>query len=512
MVNKSWRFVALAFASGFIGLGQEIAWVRIFSFMAKSVPQAFSFVLLFYVIGIAIGARLAMRLVDRGNPDRQVALLLAGSGTLICAAPFLLSQFAHNSSVAWVFAILIFVPALLKGAIFPLVHHYFSTLGERLGRTLSLVYFCNVIGSALGPLLVGFVLLDMFSAYVVLYILGLFELLLACIFLFRAARVPATVFALVLVPLLFGTYRAAEGAMFKSIADEYSDGKITNLIENRYGVIHTEHRHRLGVDRVYGGNVYDGMFNANITKEFNGIDRVYLLAGLQTNAEKIVVIGLSSASWLKVIEAFPAAKSIDVIEINPGYVELAKRYSGFSNYLSDPRVRVHFTDGRKWLTREVAAGNRFDLVVMNTTWHWRSYSANLLSVDFMKVLMASLNDDGLAAFNATGSIDSFYTASQVFPHSWLYSNFVYGSPRDLRSTMTKAVATERICAVDFSRIGTAGCEDEQVAQAVEKMLTVRRMRTWEEYEALRTLPRAPELITDNNMLPEYKYGRSVFDF
>lgn len=507
VVSRPWRFVWVAFITGLIGLGQEIAWVRIFSFMTKSVPQAFSFVLFFYVVGIAIGARFSRKLIEAESPDRQIAWLLVVSGALICFAPALLSSVAGSSfAIGWT-ALLIFLPASLKGAIFPIVHHYFSSLGKRLGATLSLVYFCNVLGSALGPLLVGFVLLDIFSAYVVLYLLGVLELLVAIVFLYKISRFRGAISAAILSLLIAVSYFPAEKAMVKAIGAEYYEGKLTNVIENRYGVIHTIFRADLSADRVYGGNVYDGAINADITHNVNGIERVYLLSVLQQRAERVAVIGLSSASWLKVIQAFPSAKSIDVIEINPGYVELAKRYDGFSDYLHDPRVHLHFIDGRKWLAEEVKQGNRFDLIVMNNTWHWRSHSTNLLSKEFMQIVEKSLSDDGLATFNTTGSMDVFYTASRGFQHAWLYRNFVYVAKRDLRADLS--IGLERFCALRFSQIGLVGCEDAKVLAAAHNMLSV-PMQTWAEYSKV-ALDRPPELITDNNMLSEYRYGRSVFD-
>ena len=46
----------LSMSVGFLSLSQEILWVRYVGFAHHSVPQAFSFVLAMYLLGIAAGA------------------------------------------------------------------------------------------------------------------------------------------------------------------------------------------------------------------------------------------------------------------------------------------------------------------------------------------------------------------------------------------------------------------------------------------------------------------------
>ena len=49
--------------------------------------------------------------------------------------------------------------------------------------------------------------------------------------------------------------------------------------------------------------------------------------------------------------------------------------------LADPRVKLTIADGRKFL--RAVPKSTYDLVVMNTTFHWRSYTSLLLSREFL---------------------------------------------------------------------------------------------------------------------------------
>ena len=49
--------------------------------------------------------------------------------------------------------------------------------------------------------------------------------------------------------------------------------------------------------------------------------------------------------------------------------------------LHDPKVDIVIDDGRRWLNPP--PDERFDVIVMNTTWHWRAHITDLLSTEFM---------------------------------------------------------------------------------------------------------------------------------
>ena len=67
---------------------------------------------------------------------------------------------------------------------------------------------------------------------------------------------------------------------------------------------------------------------------------------------------------------------MDIVEINPGYLQLIADYPMVSSLLRNPKVRIYVDDGRRWLVAHPDA--RYDLVLMNTSFHWRDHSTNLV--------------------------------------------------------------------------------------------------------------------------------------
>lgn len=362
------------------------------------------------------------------------------------------------------------------------------------------------MGSAFGPILVGFFLLDNVSMYYALTLMGLIEVLLGILFFPLSWRLKSA-FALALVVGLLPLLEKSKGMLEVLINLQHSPiAKVTNVIENRHGVIYTVHDDLHDVDLVYGGNVYDGAFSVDLVSNVNGISRAYLLAGLHPKPKKVLFIGLSSGSWLKVVSSFPDVDLIDVVEINPGYKDLLTRYPGGRRLLSDERINIFYTDGRKWLEGALSKGEKYDLIVMNNTWHWRAYSTNLLSYEFMSMLRSSISPGGVVTFNTTGSLDVLYTASQIFSGAYWHRGFIYASDHNLNNTYARI--SSRLCELNFKVLEGQGCQNESFRLAVDKLKNFKFLSR-EEVPKYQLLGRQPELIRDDNMIVEYKYGRGL---
>ena len=266
-------------------------------------------------------------------------------------------------------------------------------------------------------------------------------------------------------------------------------------LENRYGIVHWLDGGEAG-DIVYGGNAYDGRINTDYMVDSNLISRVYLLAAVQPRPKRVLVLGMSGGSWTRVLAQFPGVEKIDVLEINPGYVDLIRRYDAVRPILSDPRIVLHVDDGRRWLKRHPA--EQYDLLVMNTTFHFRAYVTLLLSDDFLRVARSHLRPGGVIAFNSTDAPDVYKTAAGVFRHVYKLHNFVVAG--DTLALPDEDEAVRRLGAL----VDTA-----QPAVAAKVREDFRRFERYDEAMFARRAGRRLDTITDQNMLTEFRYGDSL---
>jgi spermidine synthase len=198
---------------------------------------------------------------------------------------------------------------------------------------------------------------------------------------------------------------------------EYDPAKpFLQVVETKSGVIF------VGQDgTVYGGGAYDGVVNTRLDEnDKNGILRAYVLGGFHPAPREVLMVGLASGSWAQVVANLPGVERMTIIEINPGYLEVIARHPEVRSLLANPKVSIVFDDGRRWMQ---AHDDRFDVVVMNTTLHWRGHATNILSTEFMEIARRHLRPSGIFYFNTTDSYDVQLTAARAFPHFMRVANF-----------------------------------------------------------------------------------------
>jgi predicted membrane-bound spermidine synthase len=171
---------AIFFVSGFCGLIYESIWSHYLKLLLGHAAYAQAVVLVVFIGGLAIGAWFTGRWSERiKRPLLAYALVEAAVGVIA----FTFQRIFESASVwasyeflpamcdgagacaaSWlVAAALIFIPSVLLGTTFPLMSAAVIRLGVQPGRGLSLLYFLNSSGAALGVLGAGFVLMPAFG-------------------------------------------------------------------------------------------------------------------------------------------------------------------------------------------------------------------------------------------------------------------------------------------------------------------------------------------------------------
>ena len=278
------------------------------------------------------------------------------------------------------------------------------------------------------------------------------------------------------------------------------------ILENKHGFIQVYDE---GKDHiVFGANVYDGKLNTSIFHNTNGIDRAYLLPILKPDAKEILVIGLSTGSWVKVLSTIPDLKKITVIEINPAYINLIKTDPIVSDILKDKRIEIIFDDGRKWMKKNT--DQKYDIILMNTTWNWRAYTSNLLSKDFLDIVKTRMKSNSILFYNTTQSADAYYTASQVFSHTYKYKFMVLNSLQPVELGSYDIIKNNLCNLIRYSNKTPVFKDRDQCSLAADIILKT-PLIPYNQINFSEFSNHHPELITDDNMITEYKYGKGLLN-
>ena len=444
--------VVLAGVVGFIALAYEIIWYRLYSFTTGGSAPSFALLLGFYLAGIAYGS-LAVRDACLKKLAHDVPrtlwatalVVLLGSIAAFLTAPVLARAVVVHVPLSITF-VLVFVSAALLGSTLPLLAHASIGPSAWAGSSTSYLYLSNIVGSTLGSFVVGFVILDHWSTPVTCALLLAIG---ACTFLVLAAlarpsaRLMAVGTGCALCLVLGLSYTSLYSHLYERLLSktEYTSGfEFADLIENRSGVVAVK-----ADGTVFGGGIYDGRFNLDPVHDVNGIFRAYAAAGLKPDANNVLMIGLSSGSWAQVVASNPGVRHLTIVEINPGYFQLIEKHEEVRSLLRNPKVEIVTDDGRRWLRAHPEG--KFDLIVMNTTFHWRAHASNLLSVEFLTILRQHLKPGGVLFYNTTSSDRVLATGARVFPYAARLSNFLAVSDRPLtvdKARFEKLLADYRI--------------------------------------------------------------------
>jgi len=503
----------LAGLSGLLSLGFEITWFRVFSMAAADRAPAFALLLSTFLAGIAAGAYVSEKMTERAKPNTVVeviGLLLLVAGGISAYLPGLVAAARVHS---WSFlapAPVFFLVAALLGSVLPLLCQLSVSADEKAGSGVSLVYVSNILGSVLGSLGIGFVLMQFFGLRQISLQLGIATVLTGGIVLFLArpeSTIPKMLTALLFVAALVAVPLASP--QFGSLYEKLTFGKrmekrtmFVRVVENRNGVIAVTQE-----DAVFGGGVYDGYFRIDPSHDSNLILRALALSVFHPNPKRMLMIGLSSGSWGQVFANHPQVESLDVVEINPGYLQLIPQYPVVSSLLQNPKVHIYIDDGRRWLIAHPEA--RYDAIISNSTYFWRDHASGLTSVEFFELAQKHLNPGGVFYFNTTESAENIATAMHVLPYGLRVVNFLAVSDAPIRVDTPHWIDILRQYRVDGKLLfdPNDALAQQTLGEYVRFAASINERPTQlglESGDSLRKNYGRERLVTDNNMGREWE--------
>ncbi|HZW05282.1 MAG TPA: spermidine synthase [Candidatus Nitrosotalea sp.] len=413
--------------AGFIALGFEIAWFRVFALATFDRAPAFALLLSAYLAGIAAGSFLSEKVVER---KRVNTLTLAGALIVLAGAvsvylPPLMAELSSRGLPVMFSVPAFFITAGLLGSVLPLLCQAAVSPDDSAGRAVSLIYLSNIVGSTLGSLGIGFVLMNYFGTEAISMELSAASVVIgAGVLFFQTGRLHAPsrwalgliAVSVIAVPLSAATYSNLIGKLIFG-AKAATVGEMKYVVENRNGIIAITPD-----DAVFGGGVYDGYFNIDPANDKNLVIRAYALSLLQARPKRVFMLGLASGSWAQVIANNPEVESLDVVEINPGYLQLVSRYSAVQSLLQNPKVHIYVDDARRWLVAH--PDEKYDSIIANTSFHWRDHTSQVLSREYLAIVKSHLRPGGVYYYNATESPEVLVTGLHEFAYGMRVITFL----------------------------------------------------------------------------------------
>ncbi|HYO78233.1 MAG TPA: fused MFS/spermidine synthase, partial [Thermoanaerobaculia bacterium] len=450
---------------GFSFLLMELVWYRMLSPLLGGTTYMFGLILAVALFGIGLGGA-AYALLRRNAPATAAGFAVTcAAEALAIAIPFALgdrialltlalSDFTilglGASVVAWsiITFIVVFPAAFVSGVQFPLLVALLGQGRGDVGREVGATYAWNTVGAIAGSLAGGFGLMPLLSATGCWQLVVALLALLAIGALVLARREPQrgliTASAVTAAFALLCLIATGPTAVWRHSG--IGAGRAVKLTAQNSVIDWMRWNERTKVWDADGresgvalslANQYAFIVNGKSDGSARGDAGTQVMCGLVGAAfhprpERALVVGLgtgSSAGWLA---AIPTMKRVDVVELEPVVLDVARAMSDFNHgAMKNPKLDITIADAREVL---LTTPYRYDIVASEPSNPFRAGIASLFTREFYLAVEARLTPRGVfAQWVQTYDVDPetlrtvYATLTSVFPHVQTW----HTSPGDL---------------------------------------------------------------------------------
>ncbi|MFY9609370.1 MAG: fused MFS/spermidine synthase [Blastocatellia bacterium] len=441
--------------SGFVALSYEVIWSRVLALIIGSSVYAFSIMLTTFLIGLAAGASIGARFVDRiRNPMVAFAAIELGVGATCLMGAYLFNDLPYVfiqlyrwvDSTSWgvlliarflISSLVMIVPTLLLGSLFPLVVRIVSS-GEAEtertgGKSAGEAYAANTLGAIAGSFASGFVLIPWVGLLGSLRLCAALNFVVAAALFISLRRTVADSMPpsgrrekLRLASIRprrapmswIGVGISAVLIISAALFEPPWDAEVMSSAVYRYAPqLANKSRQELFdfLKRGQGETIfYEEGITATVAVQRQGDGRVLKVNGkpeastagdmptqiligslpllVRDRTDDVLLIGLGSGVTLGSIEQFPV-RQITCVELEPAILEATRHFEDVNNRpLEDPRLRMVSNDGRNFI---YTTNETFDVIVSEPSNPWISGVANLFTLEYFKRGAERLKEDGL---------------------------------------------------------------------------------------------------------------------
>src|SRR6266849_3281991 len=422
--------------TAFASLLNEIAWTRVLIMLVGGSTYAFTLILLVFLLGIGLGSIIVAR---RSEPRAETAAsaALAQGVTGVGAAVLFVVFGLLPSYIIAVFQLpdltaasrlllmgvavgaVVLIPAIGMGMTFPLLTDLTARRAKARGEDVGAAYALNTIGSILGAVLTGFVLVVALGTQatlrVGLVVNGLAALALAGLAARGVAEGSAEDRRLrvrVLAAAGLGTLALVAAAAAPGWSTRLIDLGPTIYARQRMDAPARErfltHRGSRQLAFREGPNATVSVWESEsgrslrVNGKVDGSDRgdmdTQVMLGLapavaRAGAASALVIGYGTGVTARVLATVPSMQRLKVVEIEPSVVQMDSFFLAVNaSVLARPDVRVVIDDARSAFQLDV---QRYDVIVSEPSNPWVAGVATLYTPEFFRIARTRLSNGGV---------------------------------------------------------------------------------------------------------------------
>ncbi|MCI0706373.1 MAG: fused MFS/spermidine synthase [Ignavibacteriae bacterium] len=457
--------VMVAGFSGFTAMVYEVAWVRLLMPLLGSTTYSFTLMLVAFISGITVGSWVVSAVISRIKNlfgflaycqigvvlSLLLALPLYGRlpyylwkiGSLLArtegAYPFFLT-----AEFLLCFAVMV-VPTIFLGMSLPVASRIASQRIEVLGAAVGNIFSVNTVGTVLGSLTAGLVLIPAVGIRHTIELAVALNLALGVVILraetdFSArlkkvlTAVPVVLFLVYIVSASGWNQNVMLMSIFRKLAysvqppntytEFESEASVINVLYHKEGASST-----VAIAQAKGSPTLSLYINGKVDATNDADLATQVLLGqypmmYHRDVKDALVIGLGSGVTVGSMLTHPV-NSIDCVEISPEVVQASTFFNDVNNRpLEDKRMRLAIDDALAFLQ---LTQKSYDVIVSEPSNTWVSGVGNLFTREFFQQCKTRLKDGGFLVqwFHLYEISDETFrvvlrTLRETFPHVMMW--------------------------------------------------------------------------------------------
>ncbi len=285
-----------------------------------------------------------------------------------------------------------------SGALFVVAARMYETeCGVSARRAAGSAYLLEAAGSALGGIVASIVLLRFLESFQIAAIVVLLNLCMAAVLALRIRRGQAAILAasagLIAIPLLLLVAprldKSAQARLWRGFHLVGSRNSIYgNLVVTQTGSLRS---------------IYDnGLILANVPDENAAEEAVHYALLEHPSPRTVLLIGGGVNGSIAQVLKHPTVTRIDYVELDPALIDMARQFfpaqSGALD--ADPRVHIHYADGRRYLK---TTGSVFDVIILDVPDPQTAQLNRFYTAEFFRSARDHLAPGGLLALELRSS-------------------------------------------------------------------------------------------------------------
>lgn len=429
-ILKQSMLLFVVFLTGAAILVLEVVAVRILSVYFGNTIYTVSSVISVILLALSAGYFAGGRLADKKATEVLFYYIILASGFAALVIYFLnllvVPGISNSLSLRWgpllVSFLLFFLPSFLLGTLSPIVVTIQNKrLKEGIGKTTGDVYFWSTLGSIVGSLGCGFLLiplygidriiLDVAMLLIIISILGLF-----CIKTDRKSKI-------ILILLFFSI--PVTSTILISFQDNLNKEKYIFAKDGVYEkmvVFDGYYRYRpvRFLNQDFDRSSAEFMDSSELVYDYTKYFSIYKF--LKPQISGALIIGGGAYSVPKVLLSDNPRIRVDVVDVEPELYNIVKKYFRLPD---DKRLNTYIEDGRRFLK---ATNRKYDLIFQDAF----SFSTpfQLSTSEFFQLSKDRLRPGGVFVMNVIGDLNreppSFVfseirTLQSIYPNSYFFA-------------------------------------------------------------------------------------------